>query len=237
VRTPDSVVIAVPDDEVLDALELLGRSLEPPTGGRIPLRLRSAAGTSASQTAPARLLRLVSEFLSDPELPAFARLLRHTDIETFVRETAIRRAGPLVQHNTDLLGFLDSYGTTYVHSTIDGSWLGGLRKEDPIRRTVLEAIYAGVTEMLGGLWREHRPAPERPISAWMHMIVGLVRRVFGTPADLRSIAAIDGVESIARSMQAGGNLRRARTGHFAPALRSGLFLPSSADLRSPAAPR
>ncbi len=202
-RKPDSVVIAVPDEEVLDALELLGRSLEQPTDGRIPLRLRSAAGSSASQTAPARMLRLVAEFLADPELPAFSRLLRHTDIEAFIRGAAIRRAGPLIQHTTDLLGFVDSYGTTYVHSTIDGTWLGGLRKEDPIRRTVLEAIYSGMTEMLAGLWRENRPASERPISAWMHMIVGLVRSVFGTPADERSVAAIEAIESIARSMQTG----------------------------------
>lgn len=202
-RTPDSVVIAVPDEEVLDALELLGRSLEPPQDGRIPLRLRSLTGTSATQTSPARMLKLVSEFLSDPELPAFSKLLRHTDIETFIRAAARRRAGALIHHDTDLLGFLDSYGTEYVHASIDGTWLGRSVGRNAAGRAVLDAIYVGATELLDGLWSDNRPARERPISAWMHVIVGLVRRVFGTPAERRSLAAISAIESIARSLQAG----------------------------------
>lgn len=199
---PDAVVIAVPDEEVLDAIERLGRSLEAPSDGRMPLKLRSAAGVSAVMTPPGRLLRLVGEFLADPEFPAFSRLLRHADVERCVRRAAMQRGGSIIREETNLLAALDAYGADHVHGRIDGTWLGG-KREDPLRTSLLTAIYQGVAEMLSSLWMDGRPAPARPISAWMSPIVAVARLVSAGSVDEQEVAAMRVIETTARNMHEG----------------------------------
>ncbi len=198
-----SVVIAVPDEEVRRGIERTAPSLEAPVDGREPVRVRSGAGTPVTRSGVGRLLRLVADFLADPEFVPYAALLRHRDVERFVRERGMASAAPIVTTETELLAVIDDYGTRYVHGVVDGRWLGERSAATAVMHGVLEAVFRGVTEMLGELWAGDRPAESRPISGWGAAIGHMVRRVMPEPVDERDLGAAGVVDRVCRLMRSG----------------------------------
>lgn len=201
---PASVVIATPDDEVRVWMERLAPWLAEPEDGREPLRVRAVEGSPATESAPGRLLRLVFEFLADPEFVPFAALLRHRMLEGAVLRHAAERGGGIVGPESEILPIIDQYATRYVHGVVDGKWLGDTRQGSvATMHGVLATVYLGVVWVLGDLWSGDRPCAARAISKWAGPIVSMVRRVFDDSADERDVRACAAIERAARMLRSG----------------------------------
>ncbi|HRJ50107.1 MAG TPA: hypothetical protein PKU91_06220, partial [Phycisphaerales bacterium] len=229
-RRPVDVVIAAPDDQTQHAIESLSLDLTPPDDGRAPIRVRPASGVPGDRSAPGRLLRLVGDFLSDPEFPAFAALVRHHAVEARIK-AAITRDTPVdAGESRDFIAILDEYSTTHVHGVVDGRWLGTGRGH----RAVLDAVYANVVELLGDLWSRDGPASARPASHWSSALVALLWSVFESDPDDATARACGEVERSCRELRA-GSLLGGDEPHIAPSMAISLVLEalSRAAIRGP----
>ncbi len=213
------VVIAVPDEEVDASIRRLAGALAAPEDGRTPVRVRPAAGTPATRTAPGRLLELVSDLLTEGQFTQLAALMRHTDAERVIREGALGAAPQLISSQTDLIRILDEYTARFVHGAIDGRWLGAATARNGPMHAILDSVYAGLRDLLGELWEGDRPAGERPLAEWAMPIVRLTRRVFDASADEQGTRACEAIEGVAR-----GFSQLAPVGDRQPAVGPGIAL-------------
>lgn len=192
---PADAVIAAPDDQVQHAIERLCEELSPPSDQqeRAPIRVRAASGVPGDRTSPGRFLRLVGDFLSDPELPAFVALVRHHAVERRVRAAWLGEQPRQPGASRDALAILDDYATAHVHGLIDGRWLGAGDRY----RAALDAIYHAVAGLLGEFWEQDRPSPARAVSRWAKPIVDLLHRAFDADPEEASSQSCGHVEGLA----------------------------------------
>ncbi|MCG3123959.1 MAG: hypothetical protein GIKADHBN_02397 [Phycisphaerales bacterium] len=203
---PGDVVICVPDDEIRRALERTVMTLEAPADGRLPMRVRAAAGEPCSAAAPARFLRLVAELLADPEFPQFAGVVRHGDVERAITARARDRGVWPLTGERGVLEFIDEYASRYVHGVVDGKWLGPRDKRNAMTHRVLDVVYAQLREILGPLWTGDGTTPKRPVSEWAGAVVAAVRAVYEDSTDAVDEACCVAVEAACRELREGADL-------------------------------
>jgi ATP-dependent helicase/nuclease subunit B len=100
---------------------------------------RSAAGTPAAQSRPAVLLRALGRFMESHRIDALAELLRHPDIETYLRHDDDGAPSAI----DDWLTLLDTYATEHLQGGLTDHWLG-----NPKRQQRLKALRDRVTALL-----------------------------------------------------------------------------------------
>ena len=106
------------------------------------LSLRSAEGAALAVSPPCRALKAIGDWLRDDRFIQFAAMLRHPDIERWVRRRT-RDDGAGV---SDWLSLLDKYFADHLHERIAEEWLG-----DDWVRARLQAVHRAVTELCGPL--------------------------------------------------------------------------------------
>ncbi len=81
---------------------------------------RSAAGTPAGQSRPARLLRALGRYLEEHRLDALAELLRHPDLEAYLHQDDDHASSTI----GNWLTLLDRYATDHLQGRLTDYWLG-----------------------------------------------------------------------------------------------------------------
>lgn len=134
---PEEVVVGVADPELTP---FLLRVLE-----ERGVPLRDPAGRPLDRTRPFLLLEAVARFLDDDDVSALASLLRHPDLEGWLRDEGFAPG--------ETLRNLDAYRQTALPGKLGGGPLPGPGEDQARRR--LELLRARLGSLLGGL-REPR---------------------------------------------------------------------------------
>lgn len=179
--TADQITIGVGDEAAAASIEQALRLANLPA--------RSALGTPLDRTAAVRLLAGLGRFIGARRFDDLAALLRHPDVEDYVRDAAGVAAW---------ITLLDRYANDHLQRRLTGQWLG----DEPTRarmRQVHDAILA-----LAPVGSDER----RPLPHWAAVLAAALERVYGDrilslqrPQDhqlIESLGAIgDGLRAIA----------------------------------------
>lgn len=112
---------------------------------------RSAAGSPATRSRPAMLLRALGRFMESHRLDALAELLRHPDIETYLDRTLAGDAHAAIQ---SWLTLLDRYATDHLQGRLTDDWLG-----KPKQREQLKTLHNHVCALLPINPQQRLPLP------------------------------------------------------------------------------
>lgn len=138
------------------------------------LPARSATGQPATRSRPALLLQALGAFAGSRRFDDLAALLRHPDVEQYVRRTV----DALPPHNDDAeasqgvdswLGLLDRYATEHLQGKVTGHWLGEAKLAEPMKR-----VYDAAVALLPA-----EGAVVRPLGAWARPIGESLERIYG----------------------------------------------------------
>lgn len=153
----EEITIGTPDRQVVPYIE---QHLE-----QCGIPSRYAAGTPISQTGPYRLIDVVASFLEGRRFSAFAALVRHPAIETWL--------GTDQKIRGDWLSELDRYYGQHLPFQLGNAWLGEANACANLKK-VCQAI-----DRLLAQFRD-----PRPLDQWSQPIVELLVAVFGqSPLD------------------------------------------------------
>ncbi|MEZ6192915.1 MAG: hypothetical protein R3C45_16710, partial [Phycisphaerales bacterium] len=126
---------------------------------------RAAAGTPVAQSRPALLLRALSRFKQEQRFDALAELMRHPDIDAYLRKHDDGDTGSAIG---DWLSLLDRYATDHLQGRLTDNWLG-----EPDRQRRLKALHDLVIALL-----PHHPAQRLPLPRWSEPIAHVLRQVY-----------------------------------------------------------
>ncbi len=134
------------------------------------LTVHSADGLALSRTLPYRLLEVIASWLSGQRFADFAALLRHPDMERYLR-TQLRDAELGIG---DWISLLDTYFSEHLHARLTGTWLGS---ENQKQR--LKSVYNAVAQLLV-------PLQERaqPLGQWSDGMLAALRSIYGEQESL-----------------------------------------------------
>lgn len=164
---------------------------------------RSGLGSPAQLSRPALLLAAFRQFLRQRRLADFADLLRHPDLEQFLRATVpVQSETPEESQVTQAIGqwlnLLDRYITDYLGGQNASDWLG-----DPATIAPLKNVYDRVTALLPTNDNDRKPLPE-----WCDAIAQLLKSIYGTrplqrhnPHDRPVIAALSAIVEALRTIR------------------------------------
>jgi len=143
------------------------------------LATRYGPGSALSNARPAVLLTALGRFARNRRFDDLAALLRHPDIEPYLRsldespaDAAMSEAadpGELSHAREHWLVLLDRYAQTHLQGRVDGTWLG-----DPQDRARLKRLWGAITALL-----PHDPDARRPLPEWRESIAEALDRVYG----------------------------------------------------------
>lgn len=161
---------------------------------------RSGLGVGAQVSSPALMLSSIRQFLRTRRLADFADLLRHPDIEGYLRATA----PPPVHESSESqvtrsvgqwLSLMDRYITDFLRGQSAGQWLG-----DPDTFAPLKAVYDRVIALLP----EH-DADRRPLHEWSSVVAQMLETIHGMRPllrnDAKDRAIIAGLSSVAATLR------------------------------------
>lgn len=153
---------------------------------------RAAAGTPVAQSRPALLLRALGRFKQEQRLDALAELLRHPDIDDYLRRID---DGDTESAIGDWLTLLDRYATDHLQGRLTDTWLG-----HPDRQRRLKALHDRVIALL-----PDHPNQRLPLPQWSEPIANALRLVYAN-APLREYVPDEhqlalGLEQIAQRLR------------------------------------
>lgn len=196
----DEVVIGVPDPTL--APHLLRQLAQCGIAGRWVEARRLV------ETSPYRLLSALAEYAERKEFADLARLVRHPDVESWLRQQA---AGGLIA-SEDWLTALDEHHEATLPLRLNVERLEHDQKDErkPHSRTVL-ALHHQIEKLLGA----RRPDEARPLPEWIEPLRSALAEIYGRrtidrdeAADryleqsLRKIvSAIDQLQNVPRNLQ------------------------------------
>ncbi len=154
---------------------------------------RSPLATTIGRTRPAALMLGVAEFAASRRLDDFASLLRHPDIERYLRRQLAEP--PAAQAVTDWLSLLDRYATDHLQQHLTGRWLGRPDAAEP-----LKAVYDAVVDLCDFDGGRTRPLPQwsQPMAAILQRIFGRDRLLRSSESDHQLITALDAIATALR---------------------------------------
>jgi hypothetical protein len=126
---------------------------------------RAAAGTPVAQSRPALLLRALSRFKQEQRFDALAELLRHPDIDAYLRQ---HDDGDTESAIGDWLSLLDRYATDHLQGRLTDTWLG-----HPDRQRRLKVLHDLVIALL-----PNHPAQRLPLPQWSGPIAHALKQVY-----------------------------------------------------------
>lgn len=164
---PTCITVGLGDESLSPAIERVLQHAGLPT--------HSAVGTPMSRSRPAMLLAAVAAFADRLRLDDFASLLRHCDIERFLRQNLATQQNDHADadhtsatiHNW--LTLLDDYISDHLHVQPVSDWLGKAEDTEPLVR-----VYDAVRTLL-----PESPDLRRPLPAWSETLADLLRTIYG----------------------------------------------------------
>ncbi|MDR2705977.1 MAG: PD-(D/E)XK nuclease family protein [Planctomycetaceae bacterium] len=159
----DEIIIGVPDPQVIPFIE---QRLEQ---AKIPSR--HVEGTPIKQTAVYRFLETVSAFLESQTFSAFAELVRHPDVETFLQQDP--------KPKQDLLSELDRYHTEFLPVTVSDVWQSKIDTENPQYNQsfdLLQICWNRLKELIDV--DSFSPQKQSPL-VWTEKTVKMLQRLYG----------------------------------------------------------
>lgn len=152
---------------------------------------RLPAAAVIEQSRPATLLTACARFVQQQRLDDFAALMRHPDLQGYLRH----ELGGEDDAVTDWLTLLDNYASDHLPGRLSDQWLG-----DPARSGTLKRVYDAVVALLPAAPRSAAPLPQ-----WSQPIAEVLARVYGTgplrsrkESDRQLIAAIEALAGALR---------------------------------------
>jgi len=133
------------------------------------LSMHHATGRPLSRSGPYRLLRVIAEWLADQRFANFAALVRHPDLERWLRRQQ-PGSDTAERGGQDWSTLLDDYFDAHLQQRVDGRWLG-----DAARQKRLKFIFDRVKDVL-----EPLNGHARPLHEWSAAIVELLRTLYDT---------------------------------------------------------
>ena len=169
----EEVTVGVPDERVVPyLLQHLHES---------GVAARHGIGRPLAQSGVCRLLDVVAEYLDTSRFDAFAALVRHPDVGSWLDTKSI---------TGDWLTELDRYHRDHLPRRIDGHFLG-----PPESHALLDAVFAAVDGLTASL-----NGTARPLGQWSPAIAQWLIAIYGTrplrtdiPADRVTLAACEKV--------------------------------------------
>ena len=152
------IVIGVPDKEVIPFLQQ--RFVQ----AALPSRL--IEGTSLKQTGVYRFLEVLSKFLKTNHYRDYAELIRHPDVELFLRQ----QVDSAKHHN--FIKQLDVFHKTCFPVFVPESW-----KSENETIVSLQDIWELVRQLLG-LSAANKTQEERPLADWFTMLKTILDRLY-----------------------------------------------------------
>ncbi|MBI1371047.1 MAG: hypothetical protein GC162_20640 [Planctomycetes bacterium] len=152
----DQITIGVCDDEVGPHLEQRLKAHG--------AAARSAGGVEVARTSPLRFLAALADWLEHRRYTDFATLLRHPDVEDYLRDQLA------AEGIDDWLTLMDDYYNRYLQVRLTGRWLG---EESTAAR--LKSVYDAVHV---GLLADLSDTPH-PLRQWAAPLAQLMIRLYG----------------------------------------------------------
>lgn len=220
----EDIVIGVPDQEVMPALETAGRRVELRIGDAPPrrtgIRVRAAAGRTLAQTSACALVHAVGQYVASATFQALASLVRHPDVERWLVQRKQRAgenppqppepAASLARENW--LGSLDAWASESLPTSASDALSSPRQSGRPatrggaVNQATVRWLVQGIEELVGGLISTHN----RPVGDWGDHIVALLARAYAgrdfAPTDT---AAAELIEACDRLRSAALDLRAA----------------------------
>lgn len=134
----EDIVVGVPDESLVPVIE---QRLE--SAG---LASRYGVGRTVRQTLIARFFQQLADWLEEGTVVSFQNLLRHPAVERFLQAREL---------SGDWLTELDRYRSSHLPLKLSQDWLGEADK-----RSLIEEIFATLTELFSEWQRHSRPLPE-----------------------------------------------------------------------------
>ncbi len=157
----DQITIGLGDEQLSGIIQ---RTLDL---GQIPAR--SAVGRLATQTRGPMLLDAIAQWVAKPTAQAFADLLRHPDIEIYLRNLLKDKS----QHSQDVLDLLDHYLSDHLPRRITNHWLG-----DPDRAEHLGQIYRAINAIIERPHSTENVSEPMALGQFSGVIQGILCRVY-----------------------------------------------------------
>lgn len=127
-----------------------------------------AGGDSLRTSAPLRLLASVADWLDEPRFAHFTALLRHPDVDRWLRATISEPA------TTEWLSLLDDYFADHLHERFTGEWLG---TQDMRER--LKCVYDAIQQWLRPLSISPRhPGVTQPLASWCAPVLQVLATIY-----------------------------------------------------------
>jgi len=147
--------------------ELLGSTLQH-HGNWAGIDFHAAAGESLLQSAPARFLSVLADWLEEPRFVNFAALLRHPDVEHWLQHDQTLASNDIARDIGDWLTLLDRYFSDHLHERLTGHWLG-----DSKQQKRLKLIWDAVQGLCKPL-----DSPQRAWGKWAQPILDVLNVIF-----------------------------------------------------------
>lgn len=132
------------------------------------LDLHDAAGHPLDRSTPFRLLQLLADWVSESRLDTFAAMIRHCDLERWLR----RQVGDDADR---ALTLLDKYRATHLQQCITGRWIGNATE-----RRQIASLHDAVHTLTAPL---HEPA--RPVHQWCAPIRDILAGIYSQALEQR----------------------------------------------------
>jgi RecB family exonuclease len=203
------------------------------------LPARQAAGAAVLETAPAKLLAAMADFLESQSPAEVAALLRHPEVEAWLGEEGAEPGGASSRGRSpgtaSLLGELDRYLAAHLPASLAGDLAG-----KPEETSVIENLRDAMARLAGQLVA---PPPWR-LRQWVGAVAGLLERIEpggevdreapGGETRARAIAALGEALAEIDDLPAGSDLDPVTHAH--EALRILLGLAARATVPAPESP-
>ncbi|MHC4948768.1 MAG: PD-(D/E)XK nuclease family protein [Planctomycetota bacterium] len=182
---PGSITIALGDESLAPTLMRAGT-----TAG---VRFHHAAGAPLARSAPARLLASVADWIEHRSYPALAALVRHPDVEQWLRRVTAARRPEDAGH--DWIAELDRSFDAHRPARLGDRWPGRDARAGRIRWGL------GVIDR----WLRPLGGPPAPLGTWPDRILAVLREVYGgaeiatarrQPLEAAATALRDGLRAV-----------------------------------------
>ncbi len=169
----DQIAIGIADEELVPFLE---RRAEIAGGPGV----RYAGGRPARHTGPWRLLAAISEQLKRGDFSSLRGLVRHPDVEWWLRRTLYASASP---PSESWLQIMDDYAAESLHGRMNGEW----HTQGAVDRNMLTRVSGAVESLMTPL-RDNGTA-RRSVSDWAEQLLAVLNGVYAHPSPQDSPAA------------------------------------------------
>lgn len=194
------IIVGVPDREVVPFLQ---KKLD---ADKIPVRF--IEGSSIRQTPVFLFLRLLRKFMEKRLYADYAELVRHPDVENFIREhvkiKSKKKAGDTENQNAreycpDFLTSLDEYHNKFFPKKIDGRWKGSANAYYEVLPMVWNAL-----ENTLGVPLSPEKLEKRELGKWLKIVDKIVRKLYADAkfVDATNPAALEIVKRTIGEMNA-----------------------------------